>query len=158
MFQVATEFPFVGRDRELTRLHALWSDKSQGTRAVIVAGEAGVGKTRLAGELARAAHSEGAVVLYGRCDESLAVPYQPFVEALRSYANAVGPERILSALGRLAPDLARLLPELDLVGEPLRADPETERYKLLEAVSALVEAATRERRRAVRARRPALGG
>ena len=144
--QVATEFPFVGRDRELGRLHELWADARGGTRVVIVAGEAGIGKTRLAGELARAVHNDGALVLYGRCDEGLAVPYQPFVEALRPHATAVGPDDLRAELGRLAPDLARLLPELDVVGEPLHADPESERYRLFEAVSALVEVATRQQR------------
>jgi DNA-binding SARP family transcriptional activator len=144
--QVATEFPFVGRDRELARLHGLWANATRGTRAVIVAGEPGIGKTRLAGELAHAVHNDGALVLYGQCDEGLAVPYQPFVEALRPYASAVGPDDLRAELDRLAPDLARLLPELDVVSEPLRADPETERYRLFEAVSTLVEVATRGQR------------
>jgi predicted ATPase len=112
----------------------------------MVAGEAGIGKTRLAGELARAVHGEGGLVLYGRCDEGLAVPYQPFVEALRPHASAVGADGLRGGLGRLAPDLARLLPELDVLGEPLRADPETERHRLFEAVGALLEVAAREQR------------
>jgi hypothetical protein len=98
----------------------------------------------LAFEFARALHADGALVLYGRCDDGLAVPYQPFVEALRTYAVAVGIDRIRAELGRLGPHLALLLPEVDELGEPRRADPETERLRLFEAVAALVEMATRE--------------
>jgi DNA-binding SARP family transcriptional activator len=141
--QVATEFPLVGRDPELVRLRELWAGTTGGARAVIVAGEAGIGKTRLAAELARAVHGEGALVLYGRCDEGLAVPYQPWVEALRPVTGAIGLDRLRSEVGRLAPELSRLWPELDALGQPVSADPETERYTLFEAVSALIETATR---------------
>jgi DNA-binding SARP family transcriptional activator len=68
--------PFVGRERELRQLRDAWA---RGSGAVLVAGEAGIGKTRLAAELAGSVQR---AVLYGRCDEGLAVPYQPFVEAL----------------------------------------------------------------------------
>lgn len=72
---------FVARDGELERLRERWAEVSRGgDGCVFVAGEAGIGKTRLAARFARGAH--GADVRYGRCDEQLAVPYQPFVEAL----------------------------------------------------------------------------
>jgi DNA-binding SARP family transcriptional activator/tetratricopeptide (TPR) repeat protein len=139
--------PFVGRDAELEHLHECWTGICGIERAaVVLGGEAGIGKTRLAAELAGAVHREGAQVLYGRCDEGLAVPYQPFVEALRPYARAAGHDRLRTELGELAPELGRLLPELAGLGEPLRADPESERYALFEAVTALLEAATREQR------------
>ena len=88
--------------------------------------------------------SEGALVLYGRCDEGLAVPYQPFVEALRPYTSALGPARLQAELGPFAPQLGRVLPELEALGEPARGDPESERFALFEAVSTLLEAATRK--------------
>jgi class 3 adenylate cyclase/tetratricopeptide (TPR) repeat protein len=143
---VATEFPLVGRDREVARVRQLWAKANPGAHAAIVAGEAGIGKTRLASELARAVHGEGALVLYGRCDEGLSVPYQPWVEALRPAAAAIGLDRLRAELGGLAPDLTRLLPEFDALGQPVSADPETERYTLFEAVTALIEAATRAQR------------
>ena len=124
----------------------LWANATSGARAVILAGEPGIGKTRLAGELARAVQDEGALVLYGRCDDGLAVPYQPFVEALRPVAQAIGLGRLRDELGRLAPDLTRLWPELEALGEPFHTDPETGRYRLFEAVTALLEVATREQR------------
>jgi DNA-binding SARP family transcriptional activator/tetratricopeptide (TPR) repeat protein len=139
--------PFVGREAELTRLRERWTQVCGGSRAaLVIGGEAGIGKTRLAGELARAVHEQGALVLYGRCDEGLAAPYQPFVEALRPYARAVGLDRLRAELGQLAPELGRLLPELAELGEPVRADPESERFALFDAVAALVEAMTREQR------------
>ena len=137
--------PFVGREAQLERLRARWSDARDGSHAVVVmGGEAGIGKTRLASELACSVHAQGALVLYGRCDEGLAVPYQPFVEALRPYARAAGPDRLGAELGHLAPELRRLLPELTALGEPIRADPESERFGLFEAVAALIEIASRE--------------
>jgi DNA-binding SARP family transcriptional activator/tetratricopeptide (TPR) repeat protein len=139
--------PFVGRETELTRLRERWTRVCGGScAALVIGGEAGIGKTRLAGELARAVHEQGALVLYGRCDEGLAVPYQPFVEALRPYARAVGLDHLRAELGHLAPELGRLLPELAGLGEPVRADPESERFALFDAVAALVEAMTREQR------------
>lgn len=75
---------FVGRDEELERLWRLWKGAVGGERRMaLLAGEPGIGKTRLAVELAGAALELGGVVLAGRCDEDLGVPYQPFVEALR---------------------------------------------------------------------------
>src|SRR2546423_15710734 len=84
------------------------------------------------------------MVLAGRCDEDMGVPYQPFVEALRHYvAHAPAPLH----LGRHAGELARLVPELtELVAglpELLRSDPETERYRLFDALAGwLADAST----------------
>ncbi|HEY0345719.1 MAG TPA: BTAD domain-containing putative transcriptional regulator [Solirubrobacteraceae bacterium] len=143
--QIPADAPLVGRGDELGRLRERWAQVCAGTRsAVVMGGEAGIGKTRLASELARAVHEQGALVLYGRCDEGLAVPYQPFVETLRPYARAVGLDRLRAELGDLAAELERLLPELTSLGEPMRADPESERFALFEAVAALLESATRE--------------
>jgi class 3 adenylate cyclase/tetratricopeptide (TPR) repeat protein len=126
---------FVGRDDELARLEKCWEDVGAGTgRLVLLGGEPGVGKTRLATALAQRLHAGGALVLAGRCDEDLGVPYQPFVEALRHYVTHTSNLQ----LGRHAGELPRLVPELALPGqpEPLRSDPETERYRLFDAVAA----------------------
>jgi DNA-binding SARP family transcriptional activator len=141
----ASPYPLVGRRSELARLRNRWVRVRAGVRsAVIIRGEPGIGKTRLASEVARGLHEQGALVLYGRCDEGLAVPYQPFVEALRPYADAVGLDRLRTELGGIAPALGRLLPELAGLGEPIRADPESERFALFEAVAALLEMIARE--------------
>jgi hypothetical protein len=127
---------FVGRDDDVARLHQLWKEVQVGDRRLaLFGGEPGVGKTRLAAELARGLYADGALVLAGRCDEDLGVPYQPFVEALHHYVT-LAPER---RLGRHAGELPRLVPELSQLvpglPEPLRSDPETERYRLFDAVA-----------------------
>ena len=104
----------------------------------LLSGEPGVGKTRLAAELATCAHDEGATILYGRCEEDLGVPYQPFVEALRPYVAACPVDELAEQVAPYGGDLARLVPELaervpELPGA-LVADPETERYRLFDAV------------------------
>ena len=72
---------FVGRAAELARLDAAWAAARSGRRQlVLVAGEPGIGKSRLAAEFTR--RCEAATVVSGRCDEDMGVPYQPFVEAL----------------------------------------------------------------------------
>ncbi len=86
----------------------------------------------------------GATVLAGRCDEDLGVPFQPFVEALRHLVSHVEPSELPKRLGRHAGELERLLPGLRdrLPDAPplLQSDPETERYRLFEAVTAWLAA------------------
>jgi len=77
---------FVGRVRELGELERVLDTTRAGSGAtVLVAGEAGIGKTRLASELARRARDAGFEVLLGRSIDLVGteLPYQPFVEALR---------------------------------------------------------------------------
>jgi DNA-binding CsgD family transcriptional regulator/tetratricopeptide (TPR) repeat protein len=77
---------FVGRARELAELErALEASRAGSGLTVLLAGEAGIGKTRLASELARRARAEGFEVLLGRSIDLVGteLPYQPFVEALR---------------------------------------------------------------------------
>ncbi|MGH9035771.1 MAG: AAA family ATPase, partial [Acidimicrobiia bacterium] len=128
---------FVGRNEPLERLTRLWKEATaDGYRVALIAGEPGIGKTRLAAELAGSVHADGALVLAGRCDEDLGVPFQPFVEALRYYAAHTSAPRLGrygGELARLAPELAGSIPDL---AEPLRSDPETERYRLFDAVAA----------------------
>jgi WD40 repeat protein/DNA-binding SARP family transcriptional activator len=74
---------FVGRDAELGWLHAAWAQASSGHGGtVLVSGPAGIGKTRLAAELAHKVHNEGALVLYGRCEQAPSSPLQPLEQAL----------------------------------------------------------------------------
>ncbi len=137
--------PFVGRGDELGQLFSVWQTALTGTTdAVLIAGEPGVGKTRLAGEWSRQAHAQGALVLYGRCDEDLGAPYQPFAEALRSLVPCLGAARLralrgVEALLALVPGLADVLPDM---ATPTRADPDTERYALFDAVVAVLGAAS----------------
>lgn len=137
--------PFVGRGRELDGLLSAWQVAlTGGLRTVLIAGEPGVGKTRLAGEWSQRAYDLGAVVLYGRCDEDLGAPYQPFAEALRSLVPCMGADRLrglrgVEALLPLVPGLTDAVPDL---APPAHADPDTERYALFDAVVALLEIAS----------------
>jgi len=140
---------FVSREAEVERLAQLWKEgATAGQRVALLAGEPGVGKTRLAAEVAEAAHAEGATVLAGRCDEDLGVPYQPFVEALRHFVDHTSPEDLPGLLGRYGGELVRLVPELAErvpgLAPPLRSDPETERYRLFDAVAAWLAATSGE--------------
>jgi class 3 adenylate cyclase/tetratricopeptide (TPR) repeat protein len=140
---------FVGREAELERLEQLWKEASVGDlRVALLAGEPGVGKTRLAVELAAGVHEQGAIVLAGRCDEELGVPYQPFVEALRHFVDHIPSADLAGRLGRYGAELIRLVPELDDrvpgLAAPLRSDPETERYRLFDAVAAWLGAVSTE--------------
>jgi class 3 adenylate cyclase/tetratricopeptide (TPR) repeat protein len=146
LLDVDDELAFAGRAAELDLLTTAWKAAAAGERGrVLLSGEAGVGKTRLASELARRVHQTGGAVLYGRCHEGLGVPYEPFVEALAFFCEHSPPEDLRSRLGRHPGELARLLPGLeDLVpglDPPLRSDPETEQYRLFEAVASWLGAA-----------------
>ncbi len=143
----APEAAFVGREEERERLAHAWKMGRAGQGSlVLLSGEPGIGKTRLASEAARIAHQDGGVVLYGSCDDGVGVPYQPWIEALRHYVEYAPDEALRSYAERCGPDLAHLVPELrqrvpDLPA-PASASAETERYLLFEAVVQLLRAAT----------------
>ncbi|MGH3813801.1 MAG: ATP-binding protein [Pseudonocardiaceae bacterium] len=146
-FQGTEAFGFVGRQAELAALAAAFERAAAGGRQVmLVAGEPGVGKSRLAAEFAREVHAGGTNVLFGRCDDGLAMPYQPFVEALSHYLHHAPPAELPSRLGQLGGELTRLVPELTerVAGlpSPMRSDPETERYRLFEAMASWLGAAS----------------
>ena len=84
MLARADRAPFVGREALLGELDERWAAAGGGGRLVVVTGEPGIGKTRLAARFAAACTD--AAVLYGRADEESVSPFQPFVEALRYYA------------------------------------------------------------------------
>ncbi|MGW6535672.1 helix-turn-helix transcriptional regulator [Streptomyces sp. NPDC055051] len=112
---------FVGRAGELTALTEALSRATAGEpQALLVAGEAGVGKTRLVEEFRDAACATGAVVALGGCVELGAdgLPFAPFSAALRTLRRRM-PEELSAAADGHESELARLLPEL---GDPGSAD------------------------------------
>jgi DNA-binding CsgD family transcriptional regulator/tetratricopeptide (TPR) repeat protein len=125
------------------------SAEREGRRLVLLAGEAGSGKSRLVREFAAGVAREGALVLYGACDAVVQTPYGPFVEALDRLTRAVDPGRLRQALGTGGGELTRLLPELPArageLPEPVAADPDTERLRLHTAVADLLAGVGRER-------------
>src|SRR5262249_50702969 len=107
--------PLVGRERELADLRdALASAETGSGRLVLLFGEPGVGKTRLASELASEARELGWATLTGRCPEGEGAPaFWPWVQVLRALVQQLGnPEALRDALGPYAPDLAHLVPGL----------------------------------------------
>jgi len=141
---------FVGRSAERELIEHAWKDTEQGARRLVfLAGEPGIGKTRLATEIALYAHRRGGVVLLGTCDEDVAVPYQPFVEGLRHLVTVCPDEELAEGLAGRGGELTRLLPELTrrIPGlPPLQdADADAERYLLFSAVADLLATVCRRR-------------
>ena len=139
---------FVGRAGELAELVAGLDGALAGHgRLILLAGEPGIGKSRLAEALLEHARARGAAVLVGRCWEAGGAPaYWPWIQALRVYIGDTGSEQLRGQLGAGAADLVQLLPELrerfPELPEPAPLEGEGARFRLFEAVrSFLVSAA-----------------
>jgi DNA-binding NarL/FixJ family response regulator len=133
--------PFVGRERELDELlgHLGSAQGGQGG-VVLLAGEPGIGKTRLLLELANRARAQGGIVLFGRAYESDGVPpYLPFTEALRDYVRACPLDQLKSQLGDGGPEVALLVRDVRVhlpdLPESQSLGANEDRYRLFEAVS-----------------------
>lgn len=111
----------VGREAEHTRFGEILSLATEGRgQAVVLAGEAGVGKSAFVRDSIAAAGRAGFRVLYGATLESdKGLPYAPFVSAVRSGFRGIARERLGRVLTQAAPDLAQLFPEL---GKAQRAE------------------------------------
>jgi tetratricopeptide (TPR) repeat protein len=140
---------YIGRAPERATLTRLLGEAADGSpRLALIAGDPGIGKTRLATLAAIEAHGVGATVLYGRCDEDIRAPYQAWMEALGDFVDAA-PVGLLrdhveahgGELTRLAPRLGR---RVENVPPPQGSDPETERYLLFGAVTGLLTECSRE--------------
>ncbi|MEA2444595.1 MAG: hypothetical protein QOJ12_1887, partial [Thermoleophilales bacterium] len=103
--------PIIGRQGPLQRLRAELNTVAEGgSGLVLLAGDGGIGKTRLVAELAREA--DGFTVLYGRCEEGELFPFGPWIRMLGSHLERLPDEEVRVLLADDGPDLARLLPEL----------------------------------------------
>jgi class 3 adenylate cyclase len=135
----------VGREVELEKVTDAYKRvaSAEVREILLVSGEAGLGKTTLVAQAARAASDEGACVLFGHSEENLATPYQLFAEAIGHFLTHADEELVLahldvhgSELNRLAPVLASRIPDLP----PSKAtDAETERFLFFTAVVGLLE-------------------
>ena len=143
-------FAFFGRATELELVATAIKEASgeQRARLCFVGGEPGVGKSALVAQAARAAHAQGAVVLFGSCSEDLVVPYRPWITALGQLIEHAAPETLAAlspvdagALARLLPGHGARLPASDLVA----GDGDTGRLLLMEAVVALLAHAATDR-------------
>ena len=122
---------FVGRRAELARLRASWGGVQihRDRRIAAVAGEPGIGKTRLAQQFASAALEEGAIVLLGRCSEEPLAPFEPYTQALAQagVAEALTPSsaaddtgarhRLFDAVDAAFTDLATSAPLLLVIDD-----------------------------------------
>ncbi len=125
--------PFVGRAPQLERLLGAFDARR---RVVLLSGEAGLGKTRLADQFADTVRAAGAVVLGGRWTPEWLGPFAGFVTPVRQAAARVDPEKVAGRgeLLRLAPELA----ERFGAAAPTKADAGVEQRLLFEAVSSLL--------------------
>jgi DNA-binding CsgD family transcriptional regulator/tetratricopeptide (TPR) repeat protein len=146
--------PFVGRGRERQLLHDRLLAAARGQGGVVfVAGDAGIGKSRLVAEFARAARTGGARVLFGRAHQEDGLPpYLPFADALREYVRAASAGTLRAYLEDRAPDVALVVDELhhrlpELAGSAsatrAAASADHDRYGLFEHVVDFVVAIAR---------------
>ena len=157
----ANEIPFVGRTQESAVLGDWWASVRAGEgRLLLVDGDPGIGKTRLAVELARAVDADGALVLWGRCDEDPVAPFQPFAEALGRYFQSVSADRISHMPDWQLTELSRLVLRLSEYAPVRRGGgrrAESGRYRFFEAVTATLDELVGTAGHAAGRRRPAPG-
>jgi tetratricopeptide (TPR) repeat protein len=133
---------FFGREHELRELRAAMDEAAAGYgRLMLVAGEPGIGKTRLAEELAAYATGVGARVLWGSCWEGDGAPaFWPWIQVLRVYVRDRDIAILQRELGSGAADVARLVPELAQrypeLPPPPPLESEQARFRLFDAVTA----------------------
>jgi DNA-binding CsgD family transcriptional regulator len=145
--------PFVGRAGELAALTADLDAAVGGHGGVVlVAGEPGIGKTRLAEELAARATVRGAVVLWGRCWEGAGAPaFWPWVQVIRGYLQGQAEDlaSLRHDLGAGAADIAQLVPAVhdripDLPAPP-PLEPEAARFRLFDSLAGFLRTAAARR-------------
>jgi DNA-binding CsgD family transcriptional regulator/tetratricopeptide (TPR) repeat protein len=131
---------FVGRVPELTRLTRAWTRVCSGRfELILLAGEAGVGKTRLVHEFMARVTGPGTRVLWGECIDLQegGLPYAPFRQALRTAVADQGDTRLTTAVRAAGSDLGLLLPSLGQDdGEP--GDEKIRRVRLFESLLELL--------------------
>ena len=141
---------FVGRTREIDELsRALASAEAGAGRLVLITGDAGIGKTRLAEQVAQEAELRGARVIVGRCHEGEGAPsYWPWVLALRALVRLVERERLVLPDALLAV-IGQVVPEIAPAGTPDPPAPALDataaRFRFFDAVTTLLGHATAHR-------------
>ncbi len=139
------EFLFIGRLSEMGSLRTALDDAfAERGGLVMLVGEPGIGKTRIAEEFARHAAQRHAEVLWGRCyEESGAPPFWPWVQAIRSYCRDRDGEMLRADMSAGAADIADIVPEvrqrLPDVPAPARLDdPAQARFRLFDSIASFL--------------------
>ncbi|MDQ6876724.1 MAG: AAA family ATPase, partial [Candidatus Dormibacteraeota bacterium] len=138
----------VGREEELSTLEDALLAACRGEGSVVVlAGDAGMGKSRLCAELTDRAERIGAIVMQGSCSEAdLALPYLPFLEAIGNRLAIGGVADLRLRLGVHVRELAKVFPQLAEDGpEASQTETPDGRLRLFEAILALLGLASEER-------------
>ena len=144
------EGPWVNRDAELEQLDGSLEAAIEATGTVVfLAGEAGVGKTRLAERAIRAAARRGAYAVFGRAsEEGSDAPYSLWIEAIRGLAAELSPAAWNRAVGDYAREIGELVPDLAPRSPqelpPAETDPDRARDRLFAAVVQLFRAVASE--------------
>jgi DNA-binding CsgD family transcriptional regulator len=139
----------IGREQELAALRASLDSALAGhVQSVILAGEPGIGKTRLVQAFSEEAAASGVAALWGRCHEPPgAPPYWPWLQILRGYAQGQDEQGLRAVLASGASDIAQIWPELrdrlpGLAAPSALADPAQARFRLFDSVSEFWRKAT----------------
>jgi class 3 adenylate cyclase len=138
----------VRRDDQLATLEDVLLEARRGHGGLVVlAGEAGIGKTRLANELAHQARRLDSEVLWGGCSEAeLSLPYLPFVEAIGNYLAEQDLGELTARLGPTSSELSQLFPQFSSTrGAPPAADPGQAKLRLFEAIVGLLSVPAADR-------------
>ena len=131
----------LGRESELAELRNVWDRAARGEgHLVLISGEPGIGKTRLAQELTVYAQLRGALILEGHFDPESGVPYLGFWEALRNHVRSRPPELARKEIGSAAPELIKLVPEVEEIMGTVKPNPpmgeaEAERLRLFDHIT-----------------------
>ena len=131
----------MGRAYELEVLEQVLDTLERNPRGAIeLAGEPGIGKTRLLAELATRAERRGHLVLSGSASElERELPFSVFVDALDEYVESLRPERLAALDEDVQAELAHVLPSLAALASGRAVAPQQERYRSHRAVRALLE-------------------
>ena len=134
----------IGRDSQLGAMRRLLSrTRERRGRVALIAGEAGVGKSRLLRAMTEEARAAGFFVLQGACFEAeRAVPYAPLLDLVRLFSSTASSALVAHVLGPAAPELVTVFPELRLLlpdAKPGQSgDPESDKRRLFHALAQAV--------------------
>ena len=142
---------FVGRDEQMAVLRSGLEETMSGRgRFLMIEGEPGIGKSRIAHELAVYARERGAKVLWGRADEKGAsTAYWPWVQAIRSHVQNTDGEQLERELGEGAAEIAVIVADVrqklaGLEPPPDMDDPDQPSFRLYEALTSFLKAASED--------------